>query len=162
MTAYDPSEWTDFFVASARASAALTGLVFVAVSINIDRILALPGVPERALETVLTLLGVVLVSLVALLPGVSIEALGALLLLLSLTLIAVAIQIDHSTPAGGDGQPHTSRHLLRAMATIPVLMGGVSLLTETGGGLYWIAAAVLLATLAAVINAWVLLVEILR
>lgn len=48
------------------------------------------------------------------------------------------------------------------MATIPVLMGGVSLLTETGGGLYWIAAAVLLATLAAVINAWVLLVEILR
>lgn len=108
MTAYDPSEWTDFFVASAGASAALTGLVFVAVSINIDRILALPGVPERALETVLTLLGVVLVSLVALLPGVSIEALGALLLLLSLTLIAVAIQIDHSTPAGGDGQPHTT------------------------------------------------------
>jgi hypothetical protein len=42
VTAYDPSEWADFFVASAGASAALTGLVFVAVSINIDRILRLP------------------------------------------------------------------------------------------------------------------------
>lgn len=162
MTAYDPSEWTDFFVAAAGASAALAGLVFVAVSINIDRILKMQGVPERALETVLTLLGVVLVSLVMLMPGVGIETLGALLLLLSLTLIAVAFQINGSTRAPADGEPHASRHLLRAMATVPVLAGALSLLTETGGGLYWIGAAVLLGTLAAVINAWVLLVEILR
>lgn len=162
MTAYDPSEWTDFFVASAGASAALAGLVFVAVSINIDRILKMQGVPERALETVLTLLGVVLVSLVMLMPGVGIETLGVLLLLLSLTLIAVAFQINGSTRAPADGEPHASRHLLRAMATVPVLAGALSLLTETGGGLYWIGAAVLLGTLAAVINAWVLLVEILR
>ena len=164
MTAYDPSEWTDFFVASAGASAALAGLVFVAVSINIDRILKMQGVPERALETVLTLLGVVLVSLVMLMPGVGIETLGVLLLLLSLTLIAVAFQINGSTRARAraDGEPHVSRHLLRAMATVPVLVGALSLLTETGGGLYWIGAAVLLGTLAAVINAWVLLVEILR
>lgn len=162
MTAYDPSEWTDFFVAAAGASAALAGLVFVAVSINIDRILKMQGVPERALETVLTLLGVVLVSLVMLMPGVGIETLGVLLLLLSLTLIAVAFQINGSTRAPADGEPHASRHLLRAMATVPVLAGALSLLTETGGGLYWIGAAVLLGTLAAVINAWVLLVEILR
>ena len=48
MTAYDASQWTDLFVASAGASAALAGLVFVAVSINVDRILKLEGVPGRA------------------------------------------------------------------------------------------------------------------
>jgi hypothetical protein len=53
MTAYDVSEWTDFFVAGASASAALAGLVFVAVSINIDRILRIQGLPSRALATVL-------------------------------------------------------------------------------------------------------------
>ena len=40
MFAYDPSEWTDLFVATAGASAALAGLVFVAVSINLERILS--------------------------------------------------------------------------------------------------------------------------
>lgn len=162
MTAYEPSEWTDFFVAAAGASAALAGLVFVAVSINIDRILRMEGVPERALETVLTLLGVVLISLVMLMPGVSTEMLGALLLFEALLLIGVAVQINRHSRVPADGQAHVSRHLLRAMATVPVLVGGVSLLAESGGGLYWVAAAVLLGTLAAVINAWVLLVEILR
>jgi hypothetical protein len=41
--AYDPTEWSDLFVANAGASAALAGLVFVAVSINIERILKFDG-----------------------------------------------------------------------------------------------------------------------
>lgn len=43
MIAYDPSEWSDLSVASAGASAALAGLVFVAVSINSERILQFEG-----------------------------------------------------------------------------------------------------------------------
>ncbi len=34
MTAYQPEQWHDMFVAIAGAAAALTGLIFVAVSIN--------------------------------------------------------------------------------------------------------------------------------
>jgi hypothetical protein len=48
VTAYEPEQWTELFVASAGASAALAGLVFVAVSINVERILQFPGLPERA------------------------------------------------------------------------------------------------------------------
>jgi hypothetical protein len=54
----------------------------VAVSINVDRILKFEGLPERALETVLMLLSVVLVSIVGLTPGQSADALGAELLAL--------------------------------------------------------------------------------
>jgi hypothetical protein len=42
------------------------------------------------------------------------------------------------------------------------VLGAVSMFAETGGGLYWVAAAIALATTGAVVNAWVLLVEILR
>ena len=42
------------------------------------------------------------------------------------------------------------------------LIGGASLMTSDGGGLYWIVAGVVFATVGAVANAWVLLVEINR
>jgi hypothetical protein len=54
--------------------------VFVAVSINIERILRFEGLPERALESVLLLLSVVIVSIIGLIPGQSHIALGAELL----------------------------------------------------------------------------------
>ena len=49
-TAYAPEEWKDLFVAMAGASAALAGLLFVAISINVDRIVKYEGLPERGLE----------------------------------------------------------------------------------------------------------------
>jgi hypothetical protein len=42
------------------------------------------------------------------------------------------------------------------------VVGALSVLAGSGGGLYWTFAGVLGATLAAVLTAWVLLVEILR
>jgi modulator of FtsH protease len=79
-TAYTAADWTDLFVASAGASAALTGLLFVAVSVNIHDILKYEGLPARALQTLLLLLSAVVVSLVGLIPGQSTTALGAELL----------------------------------------------------------------------------------
>ncbi len=164
MTAYDAAEWTDFFVATAGASAALAGLLFVAVSINLDRILGEAGLPDRALETLLLLLSVVLVSIAGLIPGQSSGALGTELLFVSLTVALVVVRL----PAIGSASfapPRSwvwSRWSLRVAGTLPFVIGGASVLLETGGGLYGIAAGVVFAIFGAVANAWVLLVEILR
>ena len=45
---------------------------------------------------------------------------------------------------------------------VPFLIAGLSLLAESGGGLYWLAAGIVFAICGAVANAWVLMVEILR
>ncbi len=164
MTAYDPAEWKDLFVAVAGASAALTGLLFVAVSINLERILKFEGLPERALETLLFLVSALLVSIVGLIPGQSHVALGLELLVVSLVAAAVILRLP--TLRMDDAEVERSwvltRWAVRLAATVPFVIGGASVLAECGGGLYWVAAGIVFAIIGGVASAWVLLVEILR
>ncbi len=165
MVAYDPSEWSDFFVATGGASAALAGLVFVAVSINIERILSFPGLPERSLETLLFLVSVLLISLVGLVPEQGHVALGLELLIVTLVIDAIVLRQPTIQVAEGEVMLRSwrlARWALRAIAMAPFLIGAVSILAEQGGGLYWVFAGIVLAIAASVANAWVLLVEILR
>jgi hypothetical protein len=62
MHGYDPAAWAVFFASATGAAAALTGLLFVAVSINLSRILSgLAMLPARAAETLMVLLFVVII-----------------------------------------------------------------------------------------------------
>jgi modulator of FtsH protease len=136
----------------------------VAVSINVDRILKLPGIPERALETVLLLLAVLLISIVGLIPSQSNEALGLEVLGLALVFGVVIGRLERRSLPQTPQPPFQVRMriFLNVAATLPMIVGGATLLAESGGGLYWIVAGIVFATAGAVANAWVLLVEILR
>jgi modulator of FtsH protease len=164
VTAYDAAEWSDLFVATAGASAALAGLVFVAVSINIERILKYPGLPERALETILLLMAVLLVSVIGLIPGQGHLALGLELLIVSLAIGGLIVRLP-AIRTDTDTEPRSwlfGRWAIRVTATAPLVVAAISLLAESGGGLYWLVAGIVFALAGAVTNAWVLLVEILR
>jgi modulator of FtsH protease len=165
LAAYDASQWSDLFVATAGASAALAGLVFVAVSINIERILKAEELPPRAQMTLLLLLSVLLVSIIGLIPGQSRTALGAELLGVGLVFgaaIAVLSKRGISKKAVLPGWVLLSRQLLTVAGTVPFVIGAVSILAEAGGGLYWTVGGMVFAIMAGVGNAWALLVEILR
>lgn len=162
-TAYTAADWTDLFVASAGASAALTGLLFVAVSVNIKDILEYAGLPMRALQTLLLLLSAVVVSLVGLIPGQSTTALGAELLAIGLVFGGWVLVLAARALESTHGHVRPLFHFgLVIPGTVPLIVGAVSLLAQSGGGLYWIAGGIVGALLSASVNAWVLLVEILR
>jgi hypothetical protein len=161
--AYHLAPWSDFFVAAAGASAALAGLVFVAVSINVERILKFPGLPERGLTTVLLFVTVLLVSLFALAPGQTVHAFGIEVLALGLAALAFMAPRAMRSRATADEPSHVGSALAIVLcATVPFLVAGISLLTDTGGGVYWVLAGFTTSIIGAVANAWVLLVEILR
>ena len=48
------------------------------------------------------------------------------------------------------------------MTILLAILGAVAMMTTSFGGLYWLAAAMALATTTGLINSWVLLVEIKR
>lgn len=164
VTAYDASQWSSLFMATAAAAAALTGLVFVAVSINLTRILRFRGLPERALETLVLLLNVLVVSIAGLLPGQGHTALGIELLAVALVFagMVVATALRSTLPEHVPRARMSLRVGTLAAATVPFVIGGASVLAASGGGLYWIAAGTVGAIAAALLNAWVLLVEINR
>jgi modulator of FtsH protease len=156
--------WESFFVAEVGAAAALAGLLFVAVSINLTRIVADPGLPGRAAETIALLVNALVIGSICLMPGQSRTALGIEVLVIGAIgwAIPVTLQLQNARRPRGPEERRASRTITTQVATLPFLVGGVSLIAHRGGGLYWVAAGILATFVAAASAAWVLLVEILR
>jgi len=162
--AYSVLPWQAFFAGEVGAAASLTGLLFVAVSINLRAILSFPRLPARAGETLALLLLVAVIASLALVPQDP-RALAAEMIVCAggLAAAVLTVQLRH----GPDDPDDPWWWYLSRIATIQLpallfLTGGVTLALRQGGGLYWLAPAVLTAFLGAVYNAWVLLVEIIR
>jgi hypothetical protein len=166
MTAYLAQPWIDFFVAAAGASGALAGLVIVALSVNINQILKYSHLPVRAGAAIATLVLVLVSSMAALIPqraadlGIEILAFGICAWLLQILStrrdFAARLQVQRPPYASALGLVQGQIQVL------PFIIGGISLIARCGRGLYWVAAGSLAIFIFSVLNAWVLLIEILR
>ena len=157
--------WANFFVAEVGAAAALSGLVIVAISINLQRILSFPHLPGRAAEMLIMLVGALLTCSFGLVPDQPLKLLGGEIAGTGLLMTASPL-VNHGRLLPVIRSQPTSwwlwRLLIALCAGAPILIGGGCLIAGMSGGLYWIAAGVMAALAASVWNAWVLLVEILR
>jgi hypothetical protein len=157
--------WSGFFGAQVGAGAALTGLVFVALSINLKQILAGPGLTSRAGEALLLLMQPVMIGAVTLIPGQSSLALGLEILAIGIpTWLQITWMIWHGRAQLADRPASNvlTRIGFAEAATLTTLVAGALLAGGVRDGLYVAAGGLLLCILDGVLDAWVLLVEILR
>jgi hypothetical protein len=157
--------WSAYLSVQASAAATLTGLVFVAVSINLSRVLSIAGLTGRAWESILQLFGVVIISTTALIPGQSPLALGIEILTIALLLWLVQSMLQIRYIRSKTGHPRiwaVTRVIQTQLASIPFCVSGILLLRDSADGMYWLAPGCLFSLISGVTSAWVLLVEILR
>jgi hypothetical protein len=154
-----------FVAIISAAAAALTGLLVVAVSINLDRILkAATFLPTRAAETLSSLLLIVVTAALVLIPQ-NLRLLGLEILVLAVPMLVITVRHQLVYRRRNPNDPllwSVSRKTCTAAATVPAVLAGLSLALHWGGGLYWLAVTALLGIVGAVYGAWVLLVEIVR
>jgi hypothetical protein len=158
-------DWAGYFTAQAGAFAALTGLVFVALSINLKEILQMPGVPGRAGEAVIVLLEPVLLALLGLMGHQNAPDFGAEILGLgALGWAATSVIVVRGREALGarTGRERAVRIVGVQSATLLIVVAGALLVTGHDSGLYWQAAGSATCLVVGMTDAWVLLIEIMR
>jgi modulator of FtsH protease len=158
-------EWQSFFSVQASAAATLTGLVFVAVSINLRHIMSNRGLPGRAAESLVQLLQVFFVSSVLLVPRHSPRVLATSIFGIALIawVIQTVAQVRYAKARGDEPWSWLlTRVFMTQLGTLPFCVAATFLLLGSSAGLYWLVPGFIFSFLAGVLSAWVLLVEILR
>jgi len=174
-------DWANFAVITGSAAGALTGLLFVAVSLNRDRIVGHPGLRAEAAQTLTLFILALLLAVLLVIPGMSARTLGSVLVAVAI-FSGVTLSLlsrtkpdsdrrERGRPKAVDGERRPRLTDLSAEDQLYRLLDVVSpnlfsmlcvliagcLQLAGGNGLYWLAAAVLLALGGGVINAWLFL-----
>ena len=135
----------------------------MAISINIALIIKYPHLPGRVASTLGGLLTVLVVGCFGLAPEQSATKLGWEIVIPTAISVVQTVWALHGFRRKDTPLRWTIGAMPMHLVPILALMGGgISLLAGGGGGLYWLLIGTVLAFVTASVNAWVLMVEILR
>jgi hypothetical protein len=165
--------WHDLAVMVGGASAALTGLLFVGVSLNRDVIGRHPSLLATAAQTLTLFTVPLVVSVFVLVPDQASWALGTELVATAVATAVLLLVNDrrktrevphrHQRPPElqhreSDAWRMVDRRTPNITTSVLLLVAGTSVLVGAGGGLLWLVPAVLAALVGGVVNAWTFLV----
>lgn len=158
-------EWNNYFAVVAGCASTLTGLIFVAVSLSLKVMLAVPGLATRALQPLVLLVTVLLVATLCLVPDQSAPAVGREVLGLGFVAGLGTVWLNwhmvRATPR--PYRPYAWTNVVFSQLTVWLyLVAGGWLLVFGFGGLHYVVAAVSLSLVKAGVDAWIVLVEINR
>ena len=159
------TNWDNYFVAMAGAAAALTGLIFVSLSISLNKIHTIPQLVDRALESLVILFTILVISSLCLVPGQSYLWLGLEILIASALTWGFVSSLDVRIYRRIDKEYKNvflAHALLSQLAILPYIVGACVSMLYGNAGIYWLIPAIIFSFMKSLLDAWVLLIEINR
>jgi len=158
---YDPEQWNNFFVLVGSGSAALTGLVFVAITINLKGVAKDATHRYRAINMLSGFTSILVVSSLALMGHQTYRTLGIEWLIVSV--LAVAINTNGYIQAFRlDGSSRYALSYVRMIGGsacyLGQIIGSVMLLSGSGTGAYVGAIALIITFCYLISGSWLLIV----
>lgn len=163
--AHDVSSWETFYLLAGTAAATLVGLLFVAVSINIDsfRQNAYGDLQLYAALTFNCFFYVLLISLLFLVPGISPLGLGLPLFVLgALGLANVLIQRRKAQRIQSERNARgiAARFVAPSLCLLGLALVGILTIAQVAEGLYGLVVIIVVLLAVAALNAWSLLLRV--
>jgi hypothetical protein len=153
-----PSDWQGFAEMVGGASGALTGLLFVAVSLNASRIAGRTGLRASAGQTLLLFITPLLIATALLTPHQPDWVLGAELVTVGLVAGWVLLAIRRIRHQLADEELRLisifNRPAPNVITMLLVVVGGAILIAGKAAGVYLIFPATVVAFVSGVLNAW--------
>lgn len=156
---YQPAEWHDYFITVGGGSAALTGLVFVAMTLHLEEIRGDPVHRHRA-RTILTGLTAVFIRCALVLMGgqngqaVAVELIGVLVV------VEVILYTSIRQAAGSADQGVVLRTVGSFACLLTEQAGALILFFGHAAGLYLVGIGMMSSFIFMVSGAWLLLVGV--
>lgn len=158
---YATAMWLGFGEALAAVTGALTGLLFVALSVKGEVLAKSLSLRSRAAQTLVLFMTSVLVAILLVAPQPP-AALGWELLAVAAVSGVALLVLDRRAGHGSDQR--VARYIERfspdTVTAVLVGIAGFTFLLKGGGGLYWLIPAVMASVLGGVVNAWLFLVRV--
>jgi hypothetical protein len=156
-----PSDWQGFAEMTGGASGALTGLLFVAVSLNASRIAGHHGFRASAAQTLVLFIAPLVMAAALLTPDQPDWALGGELTVIGLVTSWILLGIRRVKQALPDHDKQLiaifNRRGPNVMVMLLFVASGLTLACGQPAGLYLLLPAALVALVSGVLNAWLFL-----
>jgi hypothetical protein len=146
---YDPAAWQNFYVMMGSANAALTGLVFVALSIHLKAVLDHPLLKPRAVIALTVLATQIVIAAIVLTPQ-SPNLMGVELFVLNASFLVVDLR-NRRTFSISPGS------LLTLAIRFLYIYAAISLFLGVGGGFYVLAFVIVVTLGRTMASCWALL-----
>jgi modulator of FtsH protease len=150
--ANDPAAWQNFYIMIGTANAAITGLLFVALSLHLRSILAHPLFKPRAIVVLVVLTLQIIISAIVLAPQPRV-LMGAEILVLNVAFIALNLRQRSAW------EINTGLALSLAIR-VTYIWAAVSLIVGVGGGFYVLGAILVITIARSMTNCWTLLTAV--
>jgi hypothetical protein len=134
---YESHFWLEFAVTIVGAAAVLSGLPFVAMSINIERIMGIVTLPTRGAGTLVLFVIPLLIGTWILIPEQSSMMLGVELVATSLLGGGLLLRLNRPSKRAQQVAWLLGSYLPGIVVALLTMLGGITLIAERGGGLYW-------------------------